>query len=308
MAIYQRGESYSHHVTIKDRNNTKVDPAVILETIKDPCGRQVVSNASMGKTGTGQYYYYYNIPSTATYGRYDVKTAGESSSATVATFKDEFFVMPWDVAKEVRQITGIGDEKTISDNDLENICWMSYKRALKEVYLHHYKEAPQPNVNTGILVDGSNVYFQTKSFPIADINGDGSVTGNVTSCATDVDGWWINSSGAFSKCDIAITNADNGTIELYQTDGLTAIPSNYEGLYLDYYSKYESYDEDLFQQAVAYLAAHYIMMRLKQPDRITIADINRNSPILIKDDKRFYFEYKRLMALIRKPIASMGRP
>lgn len=310
MAIYERGEHYVHHITIKDRDNTKVDPNDVAIAIYDPCKRQLTNytTGAMGKIGTGEYYYNYAISSAATYGRYTTLVRVRSSTPTTTFETGEFFVMPWDMATDVRQITGVGDEKTISDRDLESICWLSYQRAQKEVYLHHYAEAPAPNVDNGRLFDGSNVYFQTKHHPIADSNGDGSITGNVTSCATDVEGWWIKADGSRERCDIAITHSDNGTLEIYQSDGVTAIPSNNEGVFLDYYSRYESFNEEIYRQAVAYLGAHYLMLRMKQPDRITLADINRNAPILIKDDRRFLFEYKRLLALIRKPIASMGRP
>jgi len=301
MSVYTRSEDFTHWVTIKDRTNIKVDPNVVQMNIYDPCNRRVVSNASMGKNATGEYYYYYTIPSSATYGRYDIKVVAESSTPTTTNFKDEFFVMPWDVEEEVRQISGIADEKSIADRDLSNLCWMAYQRALREVYIHHYKETPNPNVSSGAGIDGTNVYFQTKHFPLADSNGDGVVSGNTSSCATDVTGWWLSSTGAYSKLDIAITQSENGTIEIYQADGTTALPSNNNGVYLDYWVRYESFNQYLFQQAVCFLAAHYLAVRMKSVDHVTIADLARNTPILIKDERRFYKEYQRLMNLIRRP-------
>ena len=306
MTIYQRGEHYVHHVTIKDRNNTKVDPADVAIAIYDPCKRQMTNytTGSMGKSGTGEYYYNWFIPSAATYGRYSTQVRARSSTPTTTYITGEFFVMPWDVSTDVKQITGIVDEKSISDKDLESVCWMSYQRALKEVYMHHYGETPNPNVNNGQLFNGSNVYFQTKHFPIADSNGDGAITGNVTSCATDVEGWWIKNDGSRERLDITITHTENGTLEIYQSDGVTPIPSDNEGVYLNYYSRYESYSEEIFRQAVAHLAAHYINLRLKEVDRVTIADLQSNAQIVIKNDRRFFYEYKRLMTLIRRPMCT----
>jgi hypothetical protein len=274
-------------------------------TIKDPCNRVLVDEQSLASNSDGVYPFYYNLPSAATYGRYQNEVTAKSSSGTIAKIVEEFYVMPWDVSNEVRAISGISDKKSINDQDLEHICWMSYKRALKEAFQHHYGEYPNPNVDNGQLINGSNVYFQTKHYPIADSNGDGSVTGNTTSCATDIDAWWIKEDGSYERCDVAITNADNGTIEIYQADGLTAIAQDAKHVYLDYYSQYKGYDEEIFHDAVSYLAAHYVEMRFKQADRLTMADVNRNQLIVTKNEKRFYYEYKRLINLIRKPMCGV---
>jgi len=171
LTIYQRGETYVNRVTVKDRNNNRVDPATIVETVQDPCGFPVLSSASMQKDSDGEYYYNYDISSSATYGRYPVTVTTTTAGGSTAIIKDEFFVLSWDADRDVRQLTGIGDEKTISGTDLENIIWMSYQEALRDVHFHNYGEKPKGNPNTGAGVDGANTIFQTRAIPIADING-----------------------------------------------------------------------------------------------------------------------------------------
>jgi len=256
----------------------------------------------MTKEDTGEYYYNYDISSTATYGRYSVQAIGTSAGANKAIFNSEFFVLSWDASKDVRQLTGIGDTKTISDTDMENIVWMSYQESLRDVYEHHHKEKPSGNPDSGAGFDGTNTSFQTYHYPIADSDGDGSVYGyGETSCGTDISGWWIDNAGSYNKCWITVSKEQNGEISIYQDDGSTPIPSNNEGVYLDYWSSYGNFDETLFHQAVNYLTAHNVMLRLKEVDRVTLGDLARNTPIIEKDANRFYKKYRSLLKKVSKP-------
>jgi len=256
----------------------------------------------MTSDSTGEYFYNYAISSSATYGRYPVQVTATSATGNITIIKDEFFVLSWDASRDVRQLTGIGDTKTISDTDMENMVWMSYQEALRDVYHHHYKERPSGNPDTGVGFDGSNTVFQTYNRPIADSDGDGDVYGyGQQSCGTDISGWWIDNNGSWNQCWITVTQSNNGEINIYRGNGTSAIPSNNEGVYLDYWSSYDSYDETLFHQAVNYLTAHNVMLRLKEVDRVTLGDISRNSPIIEKDSNRFYKKYRSILKKICKP-------
>jgi len=302
MVIYQRGETMAHWETIRNRNNTKVDPSSVSITIKDPCDFTLVSSGAMTKDTVGIYYYNYDtISSSATYGKYELQIVSTSATGQKGIHYDKFYVMPWEVTTDVRQIVGASETKDIDDDDLSDLCWKAYKEALRDVYNHHYAEAPKCNPDTGAGFNGTNTSFQTKNFPVADINGDGTVLGNNTSCATDVDGWWINNSGSHERAVVVISKFKNGEIAVYQNDGSTAIPANNEGVYIDYWSSYDSYDEDIFRNAVSHLAADMLMRRLKETDRVTLGDIASNIPILVKDSRRFYSKYRELIAKIRKP-------
>lgn len=302
MAIYSRNETYVHRTTLRDRNNRLVDTDWKLITIYDPCSNALISNGSMTRESKGEYYYNYSIESTATYGRYTSTVSFSNTGGAVGMDNDEFYVLPWDAAKNTRQISGISSSKSIEDKDLEDIIWMSYKEALKEVHSHHYNDTPQGNPDTGATFDGSNTGFQTRHHPIADSDGDGDVLGyGQSSCGTDITLWWKNSAGRRQLGKVTVTDSVNGEITLTQTTG-AAIPSTQEGVYLDYYSEHGSFNEYIFQQAVSYLAAHYVEQRLKQADRVTMADLNRNQMIMVKNENRFFYTYKRLLGLVRQPM------
>ena len=302
MAIYERGETYAHWVTIRDRDNTLVDPNTVNITITDPCDFTLVDSQSMTSVSTGKYYYYYDtIASSATYGRYKVKVESTSASGQVGIYKEEFYVMPWNLTKDVRQITGASETKDIDDDNLADICWKAYLEALRDVHEHHYKEIPNCDPKNGYGFNGTNTSFQTHHFPVADINGDGTVTGNNTSCATDVKCWWIDEDGSWNHGVVVMDESRNGEIYIYQNDAATAIPDDNEGVYLDYWSEYETFDEDMFHNAVAHLAADMLVRRFKEADRVTMADLSSNIPILIKDDRRFYRKYKQIINHIRRP-------
>lgn len=302
MAIFERGETYTHWANIRDRDNDYTDPNTVTITIEDPCGYAIVSNQNMIKSTVGKYYYNYdNISSTATYGKYVVTVTANSGAGQIGIQKDEFYVMPWKLERDVRQITGISDTKSITDDDLSDICWKAYLEAHRDAFTHHYKESPGGNPDTGVGVNGSNVAFQTKNYPIADIGGDGTVNGNNVSCSSDVIAWWLDDSGSRQRAIVTISNAANGEVSIYQDDASTAIPSTYEGLYLDYWSEYGSFDTEIFRNAVSHLAADYLTRRMSEADRVTIGDLNSNKPILVKNEYRFYNKYRQIINRVRKP-------
>jgi len=299
MAIYERGETYVHRVSIRNRNGERVTPSTVSLYIYDPCGKTILNSVSMTSDAVGEFFYNYALYSTATYGKYKTLVVATSASGIVTKEENKFYIMPWKLEKDIRQITGISETKSISDDDLSDIAWSSYKFSLRDVFIHHYRETPYGNPNTGVMFDGSNTSFQTKYYPIADINGDGSVSGMV-SCATDVKGWWIDSTGHYNICAITVTTSYNGELTITQVGG-AAIPSNHKGVFLDYWSEYDSFDSDLFHRAVAYLSAHEVVNRFNELDRVTLADLNTNRPVVLSNPKRFYYEYKRYANMIREP-------
>lgn len=300
MTVYERGETYINRITVKNENSQVTTPSSIKQSVYDPCNVLLVDAANMTNTGsaTGKYHYNWSIPSSATYGRYDIKVNAATSTSTTI-FKDEFYVLPWAAIQDVRQSMGVSDTKSISDKDLANIIWSSYKFTLRDLHEHHHKEKPKGDPDTGVGFDGTNTTFQTRYHPIADINGDGQVTGT-TSCATDISGWWIDSAGHRTACAITVTQADNGEICIYQSDGTTAIPANNEGVYIDYWVQHDHYDSFIFQQAVVRSACHEISKRFAGLDKVNLADIRANNPLIVIDSRMYWNEYLRYINLIRK--------
>ena len=299
MPTYERGEVYNYWLDFYDRNGTKAAANPRKIYIYDPCGNTLVNNDDMIENATGEYYYNYDISSTATYGRYRVR--GELTvSSKVNKETDEFFIMPWNIEADVRRKSGVGDAKDISDGDLSHLSWSSYKQALRDLHIHRYAEKPKCNPDDGTLWDGTNKTFQTSHHPIADINGDGSVSGNSVECNQDVDCWWIDENGAYQDATVTVNNSFNGEITITQTD-TSAIPSNATGVYLEYWQQPIAYDEFLFREAVSYLGCHHLELRFESRESISIADINANQKIIMKSPSRYYKEYRRIMKMINKP-------
>jgi len=300
ISVFERSETYTHWSTIRDKDGVAVDPTNVKITIYDPCDNVIVNDQLMTKSDTGIYYYEHILSSTASYGNYRTTVKATAMVGQIGIMADEFFVMPWKVEQDVRRKIGLGDDADISDSDLSHLSWSSYKQALVDLYIHRYMDIPKGDPDTGNKWNGTNLNYQTPQYPIADVNGDGTVSGNTVDCTKDMDVWWIDTDGYRQEGLVTVTNSDHGEINISQVGG-AALPSTTKHVYLDYWTVPQNYDEFIFREAVAYLAAHHVELRLEGREKLTIADINANSTILIKSPQRYYREYRRLMRLINKP-------
>ncbi len=300
MSIYQRGETYAHRIDVRNRLSVVTTPVTIKENIYDQCGHWLVKSLSMSSDAIGKFYYNYPITSTATYGRYYSKVTATDAGGNVSIFKDEFFVLPWDAVDDVRQVMGIPESKSVDDDTIANIFWSSYLYALKDLYDGHMGESPGYNPSTGAGFDGTNHYFRTTHYPIADVNGDGTVN---NSCPSDIYVTWMNSTGSLAYGSVVVNNAEFGQIHIYQAGGTTAIPATSQGVYLYYWTKPARYDEYIFQQAVIRLTCYELSKRLQSLDQITLADIKNNNPIILLDPGLYMKEYKRYLQMSRGPVS-----
>ena len=287
MVVYSRGETYIQKITIRDENNNLYDPDSVTWTVTNPKGTAVVDDSAMTKVSTGVYKASYNIPSNAPYGEYKVSIKMTITDTSTTIKEDEFFVLPIRLA-EVKQVSGIVDENSISDKDFSQLLWHAYQIALKEAFIKHYDEEPKGNPDTGVWLDGSNKTFQVKHPPIADINGDGTVDGD------DLVGTYVDEDYNVYTLTCGVTNAREGIITLEQSSG-DAIPNTAKKVRIDYYQQPNRWDEDIFHKAVIYLAAHLAQMRLKEPDKITVADLTSNRVLLEERHTEFLEMYWRLM-------------
>jgi len=80
------------------------------------------------------------------------------------------------------------------------------------------------------------------------------------------------------------------------------VPSNACGGYVTYWTEYETFDLGLFKKAVAYHAAHEVMLQFNNLDRATIADLEANKPIIIASPNRMLNKYKTIRDRIRRPM------
>ena len=303
MAVYERGDTFSHWRKFKDRSSTATDPTSVKITITDPCNFAVVNNQNMNKVVVGEYYYNYNIGSSATYGKYNVKVSAVVSPDT-SIFTDTFYILPWDVPAQVRAISGIEEEKTISDDDIARICWDAYIETLEEILDAH--ELIQPNYTRDIgtqsgCIDGTNTTFWLRHQYLADYNGDGVINGyGEASCGTDVSGIWVDENTNWNTCKITVDDSIAGKVTITQTSGV-AIPATAKGIYLTYHTKPITFNQTLFRKAVAYLAAHEIILRFRETDRTTIADLNSNRPIVLAHPDRMLKQFKSLVRKLKTP-------
>lgn len=306
MAIFERGETYVHRTDTRQKvgdNWVKTNVSKVSLSIYDPCGHALILNQSMTSDPVGKYYYNYNLSSSATYGRYKTITTAYSTGGNISINQNKFYIMPWKLEDEIRSITGAADEKSISDDDLSHIAWMSYIESLRDIYGHRYGETPLGDPNTGNAFNGSNTAFQTPGYPIADIGGDGIVTGwGQQSCGTDVNFWWMDNAGSRQQGKVTVNKANNGELTITQTSG-AAIPSDNEGTYLEYWTEYNTFNSFILEQAVTYLAAHYISLRFAEIDKVNMADIRNSNPLLVINPKRFKDEYYRKIDFVRPPLA-----
>jgi len=303
-SIYERGEENYYVVKIKNIDgNTDVNPSSVSITIYNPCMGAEVSSASMVTSEVGIYHYAYTIPADATYGKYEIKVTATDNTTI---YRDKFFVLPWNAIYDVRRYSGITSQKSISDHDIAGIIWEAYIEALRKVYLFRHNESPRCNPDTGALFDGVNTTFATKHSQLADINGDGVITGyGEISCGTDVDGHWVDSNGDCHQLKITVLDAKCGKLTITQLDG-TPIPNSTCLVKIDYYTKWRTFNDSVFKSAVAFLAAHKCIVRFRELDKATLADLHSNKTVILDERNRMEKAYKTAMKSISKPVIGAG--
>jgi hypothetical protein len=308
--VYERGETYVHRINVWDKTKTKVNPSKVSFSLYDPCSCTIVNNATMTGDATGDFHYYHNLSTSATYGRYTAQVKLTSASSEIEYIRTEFFIMPWDVVPEVRDTMGIPEQKSVTDDVIARTVWNCYTYTLHDLYTYVKDEYPNGNVTTGAGFDGTNTEFKTKQYPIADINGDGRVVGSLLSCATDITGHWVDINGHYHTAYVWVTNAEYGEIYIYQTTGGLPIPSTNQGCWVDYWIRPRHMavvdgwvTQDLLRAAVVRLTCYELSKRMQSLDAITLADIKSNSPIITLDPQMYYKEYKRYLGMCRGPVS-----
>ena len=305
MTIYERGETVHH--TVETRNSaTRVLEAADTMTISiyDPCGTAILTDAAMASSATGQYYYDYDISATAVYGEYRiVVTATKDGDKSI--YPEHYIIMPWDSAERVRGLSGIGQDKSISDDDLSRLILDSYKEASQMCYGHEAMVKPRSCWSScsgyNYCINGSNTTFFLKHTPLADWDGDGVVTGyGEQSCGTDIDGYYKDCDGWSHQVLITVQNTTDGRITVTKRDG-SAIESTAKGVWFNYYYRSHAYTDALFRQAVEYLAAHKCILRFGELERASSADLTAAQNIKYVNPSRMWKQYKKLIRLIAVP-------
>ena len=309
MSTYQRDETFFHWITLRDRNGTLYDPDTGVNiTIINPSKTKKIDAQTMTKDSDGIYYYAYPIPADAVYGKWDVSvTAVDAGSNSI--FPDRFYIFPWNAVDRVRSLSGIGQSKSISDDDLSDIIWRAKDEVLNLIYEHHYDEQVRcnccmENCRCGNYVcstfDGTETTFWTQAGYLADYNGDGIVQGYGESTCTDVFMTWKDCDGDCHDGYVNVLDAVCGKLKL-TSDGATAIPAAYAWVKLEYWTRYRGWTESLMREAIEYLSAHKVLLRFGELERATSADLVSAQNVKYVNPKRMYYEYRRILKKIRKP-------
>jgi hypothetical protein len=171
-----------------------------------------------------------------------------------------------------------------------------------EIYELHYDESPTCDPDVGVLFDGTNKTVKTIFGNLADFNGDGTITGfGEKSCGTDVTGYWLDIDYNKYKCNITVVDSVTGRLTLTKLDG-TAIPNTNNGVFIEYYTQYDSYDNVLQKEAISYLAAHKVVKRFGELDRSTLVDLSSNRFIFLADPNKLLIMYENIRDKIRRPM------
>jgi hypothetical protein len=300
--VYERSETYISDIEIRmpDTGVLRSPPTDVQITIYDPCGTALVSDANMTEDDEGEWSYQYTIPAAAEYGqeRIDIKATATDSSITI--FRDDFFVFSYDLINRARRYSGI-NKKSASNEDVALICNDALRETINDITIKRKNEVPICDPDIGKLWDGSNTTFRLKNTPIVDFNYDGDILGSgETFCTPDVEGYWIDAD--YVKHDAFVKSIDEitGRCTIVQDDGVSAIPADAVGIYCTYYTRSYEYNENTFKEAVAYLAAHHLILKLTDLHNATMADLPSNQKKLEINLRRFKTKYKEAIDRIRE--------
>lgn len=308
MTTYQREETYYHWITLRDNAGALYDPSSVSITITSPCGVVMADSQSMVSDSAGVYYYAYNLPADATYGKWKVSVKTTDGSE-YSVFPDRFYLFSWNAVESVRSLTGIDQKKSISDDDLSDIIWRAQEEISRSIYIHHCDEDVRcsccnENCKCGTCVssifDGTNKTFWTQQGYLADRDGNGEVEGYGESNCTDVFMSWKDCDGDCHVGWVAVDDEVCGKLTL-TSDGATPIPAAYAWVKLEYWTRARGWTEMLMQEAVEYLSAHKVLLRFGELERATSADLVAAQNVKYVNPKRMYNEYKRILRKIREP-------
>jgi len=297
--VYSRDDHLLVHITIKDTlTSAPSDPSSVSIAIISPCDVSIVT-ATMSKATTGVYFYDYDFSSTTTYGVYEVQI----STATYPHLESyNFVVMPWNINAQVRRLSGIMAQNDVTDYLLAQIIWDAYMETLETIYDLHDNECVLSNPSTCVLFNGINKRVRVKSTPIADINGDTVFTGYLQqTCGEDITGYWIDSNYVYQTAKINVINEKQGIIDIMQIGG-AAIPDDNRGVRVRYWTSSPSYDERLMREAVAYLAAHHLILAFQSLYKTTLADLQTNEQKLVADMNRLKNKFDNIVEIISTPM------
>jgi len=199
----------------------------------------------------------------------------------------------WTEPRKVRDIVGFDDDAAVGDRELEEIIRIAQEHVKNELFTYHYDETVNGNPDTGATWDGSNTTYQTQYYPIQDSDYDFTVTGN-----TDVAGRWIDSTWTPQMANVTVSNVTYGILTICQSGGSTAIPSSAKTVKIDYYTCHRNLTRPILEDLTSYMAAHLVQGRLKTGTSISLADIQKNRMLIMKEPTEYLRIYRLMVSKV----------
>ena len=188
---------------------------------------------------------------------------------------------------KIRDIMGTDEEIAIADEQLVAIIGVAEKIVRRDVF--QYKEGISPGANpaNGAKWDGSNTSFNLGE-SIMDYDFDQSTT-------DDACGTWLDSSYAPQTLSVVVSNARYGRVTIKQVDAVTPIPSSAVAVLVDYYTNDQQIPFPVLEDMGTYLTAHLCQLRMTEPRKISLIDLESNKRFLNFTNTEFYKQYNRLV-------------
>lgn len=188
---------------------------------------------------------------------------------------------------KVRDIMGTDEEIAIADEQLVAIIGVAEKIVRRDVF--QYKEGISPGGNpaTGVTWNGSNTSFNL-GVSVMDYDFDESTT-------DDVSGMWIDSLYAPQVLSVVCSNARYGRLTIKQVDAATPLPASAISVVVDFYTNDEQIPFSVLEEMGTYLCAHLCQLRLTEPRKVSLIDLESNKRFLNLTNTEFYKQYNKLV-------------
>lgn len=187
---------------------------------------------------------------------------------------------------KVRDVMGTDEEIAIADEQLVTLIAIAEKIVKRDVFQYKESVTPSGNPQTGAKWDGSNTSFNLGE-PVMDHDFDESTTDDAT-------GTWVDSTYAPQTLSVVVSNARYGRLTIKQIDAVTPIPSSAISVSVDYYTNDEQIPFNVLEEIGTYLTAHLVQLRMTEPRKISLIDLESNKRFLNFTNTEFYKQYQRL--------------
>jgi hypothetical protein len=201
---------------------------------------------------------------------------------------------PTTIRPEVRAVSGMTEDVDIADAELDALINIAIRQALDDIYIRRWEESLVNEYGNTPTIDDSNTTFYVDSAPIADYDNDGAVT------SSDITVTYYDVNLDIQTADVVVVDARRGKLTI-TTDGSTPLPEASTKLRADYYSTFKDVSENMLRDAVIYLSCHLAQLRMSEPDKISLSDMESSRILVRIMPTRFLTQYKDKIRRVQKP-------